>query len=100
MHVIVHVKDGIDLVDRTEIAEPFLISQQCFRVALVRDVVFVHVTVVISLVALFTVLCSTGDDVWRRIFPRVTGSEIIDPALERANGAGDYLSHRGVTWPQ
>ena len=68
MHIVVHIQNGIDLVDPAEIAEPILISQR--GGALVRDVVFVHVAVVISLVVPFAVLCSAGGDVRRRILPR------------------------------
>ena len=63
MHIVVHIQNGIDLVDRAEIAVPVLISQPWSGKAPVRGLVFVRVAVVVRLVIRFAVLCSADGDV-------------------------------------
>ena len=56
--------------------------------------------VMIGFVVLFVVLCSTGDNVWRRLLPNITRIEVVNPILECASGTGDDLPHCHAILPQ
>jgi len=64
------------------------------------DIFFVGVVVMIGFVVPFVVLCSTGGDVWWRFLPNIARVEIVNPILDRAGYASDYLPHCDIIRPQ
>ena len=61
---------------------------------------FDGVVVIIGFVVLFVVLCSRGSDVWWRFLPSIARVEVVNPVLDPAGYAGDYVPHRDMILPQ
>ena len=100
MPIVVYVQECIDLVNRAEITETVFISQRRPGCTPVGNIFFVSVVVMIGFVVLLVVLCSSGNDVWGRFLPNIARIEIVNPILERASRAGDYLPHCHMIFPQ